>query len=464
MDRLRIGDERRSVLDFLAHKMERIWSNFDSPREKEPEITSELKSLLSTNLPEVPSEITDVLGASVDVLEASIAQSRPRFLAYIGSSGLEVGAIADFLASSYDINQAVDSRAATMLEQQAAQWVGEFIGYSNGFGYFTSGGMVSNLTALATARSLALPNSRKSGIDREVAIYSSFEAHYSVLRAVEVLGIGTDAVRSIPIDDRHRMRVANLRERIEEDLARGVTPIAIVATCGTTLTGAVDPIDEIAKIAKEKGIWLHVDGAYGAPAAGTSKAPLFHGIDRADSVTIDAHKWLFVPKACSLVLMKNHESLAKTFSHHEAYMPHIFGDYNPVDLTLEYSRPLRALKLWIAFKTHGADAFRKAIERNIELAQLTYEIASQREDFRTLPHAPDLSIVPIQYQSPNHADSSALNALLCERIIEDGRFYISTAQIDGETWLRPCYTNFRTTENDVKALFDVIEELALRVR
>jgi aromatic-L-amino-acid decarboxylase len=351
-----------------------------------------------------------------------------------------------------------------MLEQQAAQWVGEFIGYSNGFGYFTSGGMVSNLTALATARSLALPNSRKSGIDREVAIYSSFEAHYSVLRAVEVLGIGTDAVRSIPIDDRHRMRVANLRERIEEDLARGVTPIAIVATCGTTLTGAVDPIDEIAKIAKEKGIWLHVDGAYGAPAAGTSKAPLFHGIDRADSVTIDAHKWLFVPKACSLVLMKNHESLAKTFSHHEAYMPHIFGDYNPVDLTLEYSRPLRALKLWIAFKTHGADAFRKAIERNIELAQLTYEIASQREDFRTLPHAPDLSIVPIQYQSPNHADSSALNALLCERIIEDGRFYISTAQIDGETWLRPCYTNFRTTENDVKALFDVIEELALRVR
>ena len=460
MDRLRIGDERRSVLDFLARQMERIWSNFDQPREKEPEITPELKSLLATHLPEDPSEITDVLGLSVDVLEASIAQSRPRFLAYIGSSGLEVGAIADFLASSYDINQAVDSRAATMLEQQAAQWIGEFIGYPDAVGYFTSGGMVSNLTALATARSLALPNSRKSGVDREVAIYSSSEAHYSILRAVEVLGIGTDAVISIPIDNHHRMRVEILKERIEEDLARGVTPIAIVATGGTTLTGAVDPLDEIARVAKEKGIWLHVDGAYGAPAAGTSKAPLFKGLDQADSVTIDAHKWLFVPKACSVVLMKNYEGLAKTFSHHEAYMPHIFGDYNPVDLTLEYSRPLRALKLWIAFKTHGADAFRQAIESNIELARLTYEIASKRSNFRTLPHAPDLSIVPIQYLSEDHPDASELNAILCERIIEDGRFYISTAQIDGETWLRPCYTNFRTTEEDVEALFKVIDELA----
>jgi aromatic-L-amino-acid decarboxylase len=158
--------------------------------------------------------------------------------------------------------------------------------------------------------------------------------------------------------------------------------------------------------------------------------------------------------------MKSHEGLANTFSHHEAYMPHIFGDYNPVDLTLEYSRPLRALKLWIAFKTHGADAFRQAIEKNIELAQLTYQIASQRDDFKTLPHAPDLSIVPIQYLSSTKGDASALNALLCERIIEDGRFYISTAQINGETWLRPCYTNFRTTESDVQALFDVIEELA----
>jgi aromatic-L-amino-acid decarboxylase len=416
--------------------------------------------MLQESLPRVPSEITQALEDSVDVLDASIAQSRPRFLAYIGSSGLEVGAIGDFLASSYDINQAVDSRAATMLEQQTARWVGEFIGYPNAIGYFTSGGMVSNLTALATARSLVLPQSRRSGIDRKVAIYASIESHYSVSRAVEVLGIGTDALRLIEIDDHRRMRVDLLAEKIREDLTAGVTPIAIVATAGTTLTGAIDPIREIAKIAKAHRIWLHVDGAYGVPAAGTYQAPLFSGIEEADSITIDAHKWLFVPKSCSVVLMKNRENLAKTFSHEEAYMPHFEDNYNPVDLTLEYSRPLRALKLWIAFRTHGADAFKRAIEKNIELAKMTYEIASKRDDFRTLPFSPDLSIVPIQFQDPRHPDSSALNDRLCQAILDDGRFFISTAQIDGETWLRPCYTNFRTTEQDVTALFEVIEELS----
>jgi aromatic-L-amino-acid decarboxylase len=465
MERLRIGDERRAVLDFLAEEMERIWSGFDRAREKEPEVTKALKEMLSASLPAAPSEIIKVLGESIEALEASIAQSRPRFLAYIGSSGLEVGAIADFLASSYDINQAIDSKASTMLEQQTANWVAEFIGYGKAIGYFTSGGMVSNLTALASARSIALPNSRKTGIDKPVSIYASTESHYSISRAIEVLGIGTEALRLIPIDDRHRMIPEALENQVVADLASGVIPIAIVATAGTTLTGAIDPIDQIALIASKHGIWLHVDGAYGIPAAGTNRSLLFSGIEKADSVTIDAHKWLFVPKSCSLVLMKDCENLARTFSHHEAYMPHVEDNYNPVDLTLEYSRPLRALKLWIAFKTHGAEAFQHAIERNIELATLTYEIAYKRSDFKTLPHPPQLSIVPIQYQPKDIKEAdrvsvSELNNRLCQLILSDGRFYISSAQIDGETWLRPCYTNFRTTEADVRALFAVIDELA----
>lgn len=459
MERLRISVERHAVLGFLAREMERIWGSFDHAREKEPELTASLKSLLSEGLPEDSQEIIDVLGKSIDVLEASIAQSRPRFLAYIGSSGLEVGAIGDFLASSYDINQAINSRASTLLEQQTARWVGEFIGFESSIGYFTSGGMVSNLTALATALNRALPNSRKSGVDRKVAIYASHESHYSVRRTIEILGIGSDGMRLIPIDDRHRMNVTQLRQQIDADLAAGVVPIAIVATAGTTLTGAVDPIQDVAKVAQEKKIWLHVDGAYGVPAAGSTKSALFYGIDGADSVTVDAHKWLFVPKSCSLVLMKNIEGLVKTFAHHEAYMPHFEGDYNPVDLTLEYSRPFRALKLWIALKAYGANEFRRAIDKNIQLAELTYEIASSREDFRTLPHPPDLSIVPIQYRSSREPDASTLNERICQKIIEDGRFYISTARIDGETWLRPCYTNFRTTEDDVLALFQVIQEL-----
>jgi aromatic-L-amino-acid decarboxylase len=158
--------------------------------------------------------------------------------------------------------------------------------------------------------------------------------------------------------------------------------------------------------------------------------------------------------------MKNQAMLADTFSHHEAYIPHDKEKYNPVDLTLEYSRPLRALKLWVAFKTHGANALKEAIEKNIELAELTYTIASERYNFRTLAQPPQLSITPIQFVDPSQSDSSDLNMRLCHKILEDGRFFLSTAEIDGETWLRPCYTNFRTTKEDVHSLFDLIEELA----
>lgn len=462
MDELRIGSNRKEVLAFLSEKVVSVWEGFDQARESEPEITEEIKELLSEDLPQFGTETTASIGQSIDILDKSIAQSRPRFLAYIGSSGLEVGAIADFLASSYDINQAVDTKAATLLEKQCVKWVSQFIGYPYPFGFFASGGMVSNLTALAAARRSALPNSRKEGLTKASAIYCSIESHYSIMRAAEVLGFGSNAVRLINVDIHHRMQSGELELAIENDLENGVTPVAIIATAGTTLTGAIDPIDEIASIAKRFGIWLHIDGAYGIPAAGTKKAPLFKGLHLANSITIDAHKWFFVPKSCSLLLVKDLKSLSDTFSHEEAYMPHEDKKPNPVDYTLEYSRPLRALKLWLAFKTHGADAFRSAIETNSDLAQMVYRIAKEHPEFNVLPYPPELSIVPLQYAPSGCTDISSLNATLCKKLIDDGRFYISPAQIDGQTWLRPCFTNFRTTEDDVHALFKVIVELSHR--
>ena len=459
MDELRIGESRKEVLDFLSQKVLEVWEGFDQARDSEPEITAFIDEILSEDLPRFGIEITDSISQTVEILDRSIAQSRPRFLAYIGSSGLEVGAIADFLASSYDINQAVDTKAATLLEEQCVKWLAQFIGYPFAFGFFTSGGMVSNLTALAAARRSALPNSRKEGLGQNAAIYCSTESHYSNVRAAEILGFGSDSLRLIDIDDHHRMKCSELELAIERDLANGITPVAIIATAGTTLTGAIDPLEEIARIAKRFGVWLHIDGAYGIPAAGTDKAPLFNGMEYADSITVDAHKWLFVPKACSILLVRDLESLSNVFSHQEAYMQHEDEKLNPVDFTLEYSRPLRALKLWLAFKTHGADAFKRAIEKNIDLANLTYKIARERPDFKVMPHAPTLSVVPLQFAPPGRSDISELNAHLCKKLIADGRFYISPAQIDGETWLRPCFTNFRTTEDDVHALFQVIPEL-----
>ena len=457
--------DRSNLLKDLATRVSQVWSSFDSARESEPAISANTVSVLSEDLPRAGRGETAALSQAVDILDQSLAQSRPRFFAYIGSSGLEIGAVADFLASSYDINLAVDSKAATLMERQTAKWIGQFIGYhDNAKGLFTSGGTISNITALAAARTKRFPDARKNGVTVPVAIYCSSEAHYSNIRAVELLGFGSSAIRSIPIDANRRMNVDEFEAAVKEDLSNGVVPLAVIASSGTTLTGAIDPLDAIADICERYEIWMHVDGAYGAPAAGTDKAKAkFAGIERADSVTIDAHKWMFVPKACSIVLMKSNEPLVRTFSHNEAYMPHDSDEPNAVDITLEYSRPVRALKMWMGFATHGADEFAKAITANIELAEYTYDRALADGDFTVLPNRPQLSIVPIQYSPAGVKDVSGFNRKIYEEILEDGRIYLSPATIDGAIWLRPCYTNFRTSQADVDALFEVVRELGDRV-
>ena len=460
---LTLGDARKAVLEETLEIVRTIWEGFDTAREVETEITASTVALLSETLPEHGIAPQVALNQATEVLDQSMAQSRPRFLAYIGSSGLEIGAIADFLAASYDINVALDARASSILEIQTSRWLGEFIGYFNARGLFTSGGTISNITALAAARHRAQPTVRERGITSPMAVYCSAEAHYSNKRGVELLGLGSNAIRSIPIDDHHRMIPEALEACILADIAQGVQPMAIIANAGTTLTGAIDPLRAIAEVAARHGVWLHVDGAYGVPAAGTTLVgDLFDGLDLADSVTIDAHKWLFVPKACSVVLVKDYAALAATFGHNEAYMPHAGEEPNPVDVTLEYSRPLRALKMWLGFKAHGASEFRDAIEKNIWLARMTYERAVASPLYRTLAHAPQLSIVPLQHIPQGMTDLaliSAHNKKLCAAIVTDGRVYLSPAVIDGEVWLRPCFTNFRTRPSDVDVFFAVIEEL-----
>lgn len=460
---LTLGDARKAILTETLEIVSTVWEGFDTARDVETPVTEATLALLAENLPEQGIAPQEALHHATEVLDQSMAQSRPRFLAYIGSSGLEIGAVADFLAASYDINVALDARASSMLEIQTSRWLGEFIGYSNARGLFTSGGTISNITALAAARHRAQPTVRELGVTTPMAVYCSAEAHYSNKRAIELLGLGSRAIRAIPIDEHHRLIPEALEAQILEDLANGVQPMAIIANAGTTLTGAVDPLRAIAEIAARHGVWLHVDGAYGVPAAGTPLVrDLFDGLDLADSVTIDAHKWLFVPKACSVVLVKDYAALAATFGHNEAYMPHAGEEPNPVDVTLEYSRPLRALKMWLGFKAHGAREFRDAIEANIELARITFERATVSPLYRTLALAPQLSIVPLQHIPAGMTDPaliSAHNKKLCAAIVEDGRVYLSPAVIDGEMWLRPCFTNFRTRPSDVDVLFAVIEEL-----
>ncbi len=196
---------------------------------------------------------------------------------------------------------------------------------------------------------------------------------------------------------------------------------------------------------------MHVDGAYGLPAAAVLPER-FRGLDRADSVSIDAHKWMFVPKACGIVMVRDESSLAAAFGHETSYIPEAEEQQlNAVDVTLEYSRPLRALKLWLAFRTYGAEWFRESIRRTIDHAQTLHAMAVER-GWEVGPD-PDLSIVLMRKQGID-------NAALVNRLQEDGRVYISHAEVDGETWLRPCFTNVRTTAADVEVLMDVADEVS----
>ncbi len=459
--RLTLGDQRAPALEHAAALVARAWQGFDAARDVETVPSESLLAMLREPLPDLPGDVIANLDLAADVLDASLAQSRPRYLAYIGSSGLEVGALADLLAHSYDINLALDAGGATQLERQAIEWLATFLGFPAAFGSFTSGGTISNITALAAARERAVPGARTTGMRGvHATMYCSVEAHYSLTRAAELLGIGLDNVRAIPIDARRRMRVDDLADAIDADVAIGITPIAVVATAGTTLTGAVDPIGAIADVCAERGVWLHVDGAYGLPAASApTSAPMFEGLDRVDSLSVDAHKWMFVPKACSAVLVRHTRDLAAAFGHNEAYIPHEDDALNAVDVTLEYSRPFRALKLWLALRVHGAAAFRAAIEGNLSQAQLLYGLASAHPDFQTRDHPPQLSIVPIRHLYAGCPDLDRHNEVLCRAMQQDGRVYISPAIIDGRTWLRPCFTNFRTTEEDVRITLAVAAEI-----
>jgi len=255
------------------------------------------------------------------------------------------------------------------------------------------------------------------------------------------------------------MDASRLGETLAADVAAGHRPIAVVATAGTTLTGAVDPLADIADVLDGTDVWLHVDGAYGLPAAATEIAgDLFAGLARADSASVDAHKWLYVPKACGVLLLADPAPLYAAFHHDAAYMLDETDSVHPVDMTLEYSRPFRSLKLWTAIRAHGAQAFRDAIGRNIELARELEQQVRAAENLELVVGSPDLSTVPFR-RLPTSGDVDQHNLRLARTMQDDGRVYVTSAVIDGRACLRPCIVNFRTTSDDIGALVDLTQEL-----
>lgn len=454
--------DRREALAVLDDELRRAWRSFEAARPAEPALPPDLRDRLEADLPERGCPPSEAMADAARALDASVSPSRPLFVGYIGSTGLEAGVLGEALAAAYDVNMAASAGAVERIEQQTLRWVAAFVGYPLDQGVFTSGGMTSNLTAVLTAREQALPGSRHRGVTPgTAAVYVSAEAHHSVVRAVEVAGLGSACVRSIALDDQRRMRPDLLAAAIDDDVAAGTSPVAVVATAGTTLTGAVDDLAAIADVCAERDVWLHVDGAYGAPAAGApSRRHLFAGLDRADSVTIDAHKWLGVQKSCSLLLVATPGALAATFRHEESYLLHSEDAAHHVDQTLEYSRPVRSLKLWLALRTHGADQYRRWLDHTVALTEDLVARLRTADDFEVL-HDPALTTVCLRHlPADDTVDLDAHTVALARAVVADGRVYLAPAVLDGQVCLRVTLVNFRTTAADLDTLLATIRDCA----
>jgi aromatic-L-amino-acid/L-tryptophan decarboxylase len=420
--------------------------------------------LLAAPLPETGATADEVL----DEFERSVApyhsgQGHPRYWGWVNPPPTPIGIFADALAAAMNPSVAGGNHAAHWLERQVVGWFRELVGLPpDAMGLLVSGGSAATLTALGVARHVATNGAvRRDGLQgggRALAVYASAEGHSAIRKAAELLGIGERWTRAIGVDERYRMRVDELEAAIERDLAEGVRPMAVAVSAGTVNTGAIDPLAAIADVCERHEIWLHVDGAYGAPAILTDRhraelAPL----ERADSLALDPHKWLYVPIDAGLVLVRDGAAMRAAFSLVPDYIPR--GDESPLagppwlsEYGLEQTRRFRALKVWAALRHHGIAGYRESIERDLRLADHLATLIGEASALELV--ARGLSIVCFR-----HAGSDELNRRLHEELALSGRAFVSSTVLGGRFVLRACILNPRTRRADLEELVGAVLEI-----
>ncbi len=406
-----------------------------------------------------------------EVVPYPLGVGQRRWWGFINSPPHPMGIAAELIAATLKNNCAGTSQMAVQVELTVMSWLARLVGLPEGSGgLLVSGGSMANLVALAACREAKLPGTRRRGLraaTRSPAVYASTEAHSCILRAVEMLGLGSDALRLVPVDAEYRMDVHALRELLAADRAAGLEPICIVASAGTVNTGVVDPIDAIGDVAREHGCWFHVDGAYGAVGAALPElGARYRGIDRADSVAMDPHKWLYVPYEAGATLVRDPATLRAMFAHRAEYLALEEQSYleGPVwisDLGPQLTREFRALKVWAVMQAVGLERYRELWRNDIAVAQEITRLAALEPRLEVLAPS-DLSCFCVRYR-PQRGDVNAFNRTLLDRSHRDGRIFISGTTLDRKFALRGCVTNFRSTLADAEVCVDTIMELARRL-
>ena len=396
----------------------------------------------------------------LDDVEAGAAKgfntAGPGYLAFIPGGGLFAAAVADFLACSVNryVNVWSAAPAFAQIEWTVIRWLCDLFQFPDeARGILTSGGSMANFSAIVTARRSRLPEDFLKG-----TMYVSDQTHASVAKSAVLAGFPLANVREVPCTPDLRLDVSALRQMVREDRDGGFTPFLIVANAGTTNTGAVDPIHEIVDLARDEGLWVHVDGAYGGFFQLTERGRrAFRGIELADSITLDPHKGMFLPYGTGSLLVRDGELLRQAHQVQAAYLQDLapesaipnFADYSP-----ELSRDFRGLRVWLPLQLHGVEAFREALDEKLDLARAIYDALVQTPGFE-LPWEPEMTVVPFRYV-PRSGDADAFNRALLERINASKRVFLSSTLIDGRFILRACVVSHRTHRDRIDEAIQII--------
>jgi glutamate/tyrosine decarboxylase-like PLP-dependent enzyme len=469
--------EFRRLLHQAADTVADIYESPDQAHVFEPRHPDSMRRLFDEELPRRPGDASDLIERfRSEVIPTSTLAINPNFYGYVISAGNQMGVVSALLHAGANIcNAKWDlSSGAAEIERTVIRWIAEFIGCSpNTGGVLTTGGTMANLTCLHVARKIkANPDAPPADqLDpSRMKFYASNEVHSSVESSLDMMGMSSNQLRCIGTHADFRIDCDALEDQILSDIEAGHLPLCIVGSAGSTNTGAVDDLDRLASLASEYGLWFHVDAAYGGPAAGTTIARgLFAGIEKADSITLDPHKWLYLPVETGCALVRNPRHLEQAFSLKPDYLRRQASpnEYEPLDWyarTFQFTRDAKAVRVWMTFLAHGADAIREEIDNNIQSMRYLGALLAGAPDFELLAPVA-LSTVCFRYvpQGYDPEGLDELNRVLLDAVEKDGRVFVPGTRVHGMVSFRACTINHRHTKEHVERLMAVVRELGERV-
>jgi len=472
------GEEIRrigyQVVDLIAEHLTQLPSA-SVFRPVPPELQEHFQS---TPAPAAGESPDDILREFHDTIAPfPFGNGHPRFWGWVNSPPSVMGIFGDALAAAMNPSCAGGNHAAIYVERQVVGWFRDLLGLPReAKGLLVSGGSMATLTALAVARHVRCGvNVRADGLrgaEQPFSFYLSAESHGCVRKAIELLGFGSASIRTIPIDDDYQMNLAALDAALAADRANHITPIAVVASAGTTNTGAIDDLAAIAGICRRHQVWLHVDAAYGGPAIlADAYVDRLRALAAADSVALDPHKWLFVPVEAGLVFVRDAEAMRAAFSLVPPYLRtdgSLTGVGGPVwfsEFGFQQTRGFRALKVWMAMKEFGLAGYKAAIEANVALAGYLADRVRGAPGLELMA-PPELSVVCFRVAGRNHEDEdaiAAINRALLDRLQLGGEAFLSGTELRGRFTLRACIVNYRSTRQDIDRMLSAVVAIGREV-